>query len=214
MRLVLLGPPGAGKGTQATRIVEKYQIPHISTGEILRRNIKEGTALGKKAKEFMDKGELVPDSLVLELVEHRLEEGDCRDGFLLDGFPRTVLQAEKFDEYLEGKNVSLTKVVDLIVSEEILMDRMIGRRVCRNCGATYHIVNMPTKQPGICDICGGEVYQRADDVEQTVRNRFEVYDRQTKPLVKYYQHTGSLAKIDGMAGLEEVFASIVAAVGA
>jgi len=213
-RLVLLGPPGAGKGTQAVRIVKEYQIPHISTGDIFRMNIKEGTALGKKAKEYMDKGELVPDSLVVDLVKDRLEADDCKNGFLLDGFPRTVFQAEQLDAYLKEKGQELTKVVDIFADEDVLFERMIGRRVCKNCGATYHIKNMPTKKEGICDNCGGEVYQRADDTEDTVRNRFEVYEKQTKPLVEYYEKAGNIAHIDGTIGLENVFASIVRIIGA
>ncbi|MDD2483617.1 MAG: adenylate kinase [Eubacteriales bacterium] len=213
-RLVLLGPPGAGKGTQAVKIVEEYQIPHISTGDIFRMNIKEGTALGKKAKEFMDKGELVPDSLVVDLVRDRLEAEDCKNGFLLDGFPRTVYQAEELDKYLSEKNLNLTKVIDIYAGEDVLFERMIGRRVCKNCGAPYHIKNMPPKKEGICDRCGGEVYQRADDTEETVKNRFEVYNKQTKPLVEYYENAGNIVHIDGTIGLENVFASIVRIVGA
>ena len=214
MQLVLLGPPGAGKGTQAVKIVEKYRIPHISTGDIFRMNIKEGTALGEKVKGYLDRGELVPDEVVLELIEDRLEEDDCKNGFLLDGFPRTVFQAEKFDEYLIRKDLGITKVISIDVSEEVLMERMSGRRVCKNCGATYNTKNMPPKKDGICDLCGGEVYQRVDDKEETVRNRFEIYERQTKPLVEYYEKAGSILHLDGTIGLENVFAAIVAAVGA
>jgi adenylate kinase len=212
-KLVLLGPPGAGKGTQAKKISEKYNLPHISTGDIFRRNIKEGTPLGMKAKEYMDKGELVPDELVIELVEDRLEQDDCKDGFLLDGFPRTVNQAEKLDEYLSSKGNSLDLVIDLEVDEDILLDRMIGRRVCKVCGANYHIKTMPPKKEGVCDVCGGEVIQRADDTEETVRNRFEVYQRQTAPLIEYYQEKNLLAKIEGTGGPDKVFESIVSALG-
>ncbi|MGI6728533.1 MAG: adenylate kinase [Anaerovoracaceae bacterium] len=213
-RLVLLGPPGAGKGTQAVKIAEKYQIPHISTGDIFRKNVKEGTPLGKKAKEYMDKGALVPDELVVELVKDRLNAEDCKDGFLLDGFPRTVFQAEELDKYLKLKGASLDKVIDIDVSEEILLERMIGRRVCRACGTPYHIKNMPPKKEGVCDVCGGEVYQRADDTEETVKNRFKVYQKQTKPLVQYYEDAGNIVHIEGTGGLEKVFASIISALGA
>jgi adenylate kinase len=213
-RLVLLGPPGAGKGTQAVKIAEKYQIPHISTGDIFRKNVKEGTPLGKKAKEYMDKGALVPDELVVELVKDRLNAEDCKDGFLLDGFPRTVFQAEELDKYLKLKGASLDKVIDIDVSEEILLQRMIGRRVCRACGTPYHIKNMPPKKEGVCDVCGGEVYQRADDTEETVKNRFKVYQKQTKPLVQYYEDAGNIVHIEGTGGLEKVFASIISALGA
>ncbi len=210
MKLVLLGPPGAGKGTQAVKIAEKYQIPHISTGDIFRANVKQGTPLGVKAKAYMDKGELVPDELVVALVEDRLGQPDCKDGFLLDGFPRTVFQAEKLDAYLKGRNDALTAVIDLRVDESELMDRMIGRRVCRACGAPYHITNMPPKQEGVCDLCGGEVYQRADDTEETVKNRFAVYKEQTMPLVDYYERSGALMPVPGSGGPEKVFETIVA----
>lgn len=208
-RLVLLGPPGAGKGTQAVKIAEKYQIPHISTGDIFRKNVKEETPLGKKAKEYMDKGELVPDELVVELVSDRLKEDDCKKGFLLDGFPRTVFQAEEFDKFLASNGIELDRVIDLIVDEDELLERMIGRRVCRTCGAPYHVKNMPPKQEGVCDICGGEVYQRADDTEETVRNRFQVYKDQTMPLVEYYEAKGNIAHIRGIGGPDAVFAAIM-----
>ncbi len=210
MKLVLLGPPGAGKGKKAVKIAEKYQIPHISTGDIFRANVKQGTPLGVKAKAYMDKGELVPDELVVALVEDRLGQPDCKDGFLLDGFPRTVFQAEKLDAYLKGRNDALTAVIDLRVDESELMDRMIGRRVCRACGAPYHITNMPPKQEGVCDLCGGEVYQRADDTEETVKNRFAVYKEQTMPLVDYYERSGALMPVPGSGGPEKVFETIVA----
>lgn len=213
MNLILLGPPGAGKGTQATRIIEKYGIPHISTGDIFRKNIKEGTALGKKAQEYMNKGELVPDDLVIEIATTRLLEDDCKKGFLLDGFPRTVYQAEKLDEFLEAHDRKIDKVLDIAVEKEELMVRLIGRRVCRACGATYHVVNMPPAKEGVCDACGGELYQRADDTEATVTNRIEVYNSQTMPLVDYYTKKGNIAHIDGAASLDNVFTAIVNVLG-
>ncbi len=213
LRTILLGPPGAGKGTQAVKIVEKYNIPHISTGDIFRKNIKEGTDLGKRAQEYMNKGELVPDDLVIEIATTRLLEDDCKNGFLLDGFPRTVYQAEKLDEFLNAHGQKLDKVLDIQVEAEELMTRLTGRRVCKACGASYHIVNIPSKKEGICDVCGGELIQRADDTEETVKNRIEVYNQQTMPLVEYYEKAGNIAHIDGATGLDNVFADIVSALG-
>ena len=162
LRTILLGPPGAGKGTQAAKIVEKYHIPHISTGDIFRENIKNGTELGKRAKEYMDKGELVPDDLVIEIATDRLLKDDCKDGFLLDGFPRTVYQAEKLDEFLKAHDSKIDKVLDIAVEKEELMTRLTGRRVCKACGASYHVVNIPPKKEGICDVCGAPLVQRAE----------------------------------------------------
>ena len=213
LRTILLGPPGAGKGTQAVKIVEKYGIPHISTGDIFRENIKKGTELGKKAQEYMNKGELVPDDLVIAIATARLLEDDCKNGFLLDGFPRTVYQAEKLDEFLEAHNSKIDKVVDISVGKEELMIRMTGRRVCKKCGASYHIVNIPPKKEGVCDICGGPLIQRDDDNAETAANRIEVYEEQTRPLVDYYKKAGNLILIDGTTGLENVFADIVRALG-
>ncbi|HML36971.1 MAG TPA: adenylate kinase [Bacillota bacterium] len=213
LRLILLGPPGAGKGTQAAMICQKYGIPHISTGDILRKHIKEGTDLGKKAQEYMNKGELVPDDLVLEIAAGRLMEEDCNRGFLLDGFPRTVYQAEQLDKFLNEKDLDIDLVIDINVGKEELMTRLIGRRVCRNCGATYHVINMPPEKEGICDVCGGALYQRSDDTAATVENRIEVYNAQTAPLVEYYEKLGKVAHIDGAMGLEDVFNDIVRIVG-
>lgn len=213
LRTVLLGPPGAGKGTQAARIVDKYGIPHISTGDIFRENIKKGTELGKKAQEYMNRGELVPDDLVIEIATTRLLEDDCRNGFLLDGFPRTVHQAEKLDEFLAAHGGQLDKVIDIAVGKDELMTRLTGRRVCKNCGASYHIVNIPPAKEGICDRCGGPLIQRADDNAETVANRIEVYEDQTKPLINYYEQAGKIVHIDGTTGLENVFADIVKALG-
>ncbi len=213
LRLILLGPPGAGKGTQAARICQKYSIPHISTGDIFRKHIKEGTDFGKKAQEYMNKGELVPDDLVLEIAEARLIEEDCSHGFLLDGFPRTVNQAEQLDKFLNARDLSIDKVLDIEVDKEVLMTRLIGRRVCRSCGSTYHVINMPPQKEGICDVCGGELYQRSDDSATTVANRIEVYNSLTSKLVEYYDRTGKVAHIDGSTGLETVFSDIVRAIG-
>lgn len=213
LRTVLLGPPGAGKGTQATRIVEKYNVPHISTGDIFRENIKNGTELGKKAQEYMNKGELVPDDLVIEIATTRLLADDCKEGFLLDGFPRTVYQAEKLDEFLKAHGLELGVVIDIEVGKDELITRLTGRRVCKACGASYHVVNIPPKTEGICDSCGGELFQRADDTVETVNNRIEVYNEQTMPLVDYYKNAGKLAVVDGALSLDTVFAEIVKAIG-
>ena len=213
LRAVLLGPPGAGKGTQAAKLVEKYDIPHISTGDIFRANIKEGTPLGKKAQEYMNAGELVPDELVVDLVTDRLKQDDCKNGFLLDGFPRTIFQAEKLDEFLATNDQKMDIVINLVVAKDALIKRLTGRRVCKNCGASYHIVNVPPKKEGICDVCGGELIQRADDNLETVENRINVYEEQTAPLVGYYKKAGSLVDFDGEASLDEVFDSIVKAIG-
>lgn len=214
LRAVLLGPPGAGKGTQAVRLVEKYDIPHISTGDIFRKNIKEGTELGKKAQEYMNAGELVPDELVVDLVKDRLQQDDCKNGFLLDGFPRTIFQAEKLDEFLAEMGQKMDIVINLKVEKESLIKRLTGRRVCKNCGASYHIINIPPKKDGVCDTCGGELMQRKDDNIETVENRINVYDDQTAPLIGYYKEAGTLVDFDGEQSLDEVFDAIVQAIGA
>lgn len=213
MRLILLGPPGAGKGTQASGIVNKYDIPHISTGDIFRKNIKEGTELGNKAKEYMDKGLLVPDELVVDLVKDRLTKDDCLDGFLLDGFPRTVAQADSLDTELNKLNWNLDKVINIQVSKEDLIERAVGRRICKECGATYHVKFNPPKKEGICDLCGGELYQRDDDNEETVSKRIEVYQKQTQPLIEYYEEKGILANINGEQDIDKVFNDIVDVLG-
>lgn len=214
MRLILLGPPGAGKGTQAAGIVEKYNIPHISTGDIFRKNIKEGTALGMKAKGYMDQGLLVPDELVVAIVEDRLSQEDCKTGFLLDGFPRTVAQAEALDGALSRMATSLDKVINVTVDKSILVGRAVGRRICKECGATYHIEFNPSVKPDVCDKCDGALYQRADDNEATVTTRIEVYLNETQPLIDYYDQKGILATIDGQQDIQKVFEDIVTALGA
>ena len=209
MRLVLLGPPGAGKGTQASAITKKYNIPHISTGDIFRLNIKEGTDLGKKAKEYMDKGLLVPDDIVVSIVKDRLTKDDCKDGFLLDGFPRTVNQADALDIELEKMGFKLDKVIHIDVEKDDLINRAIGRRICKKCGATYHVEFNPPKQSGKCDVCGEGLYQRDDDTEETVSRRIEVYLKETKPLIDYYTKKGIILNIDGKQSIEKVYEDIV-----
>jgi adenylate kinase len=211
MRIVLLGAPGAGKGTQGEKLVKKYQIPHISTGDIFRAAIKEGTALGKQAREYMDKGELVPDALVVGIVQERLQQPDCSAGFLLDGFPRTVGQAEALDSVLAGMGAPLTAVVSVDVGQGELLDRLTGRRVCKMCAATYHIKFNQPQVRNVCDKCGGELYQRADDSVETVNQRLEVYRRQTEPLAAYYREKNLLLAVDGSREIAEVFEEIVAA---
>lgn len=211
LSLILLGPPGAGKGTQAVKIKERFGIPHISTGEIFRQNIKSGTALGLKAQEYMNKGQLVPDELVIQIALDRLEKQDCRNGFLLDGFPRTIEQAKALDAYLASRG-GISRVLNVEVAEGELLRRLSGRRVCKACGATYHAADMPPRKEGVCDACGGEVVQRADDAEETVRNRIKVYETQTKPLIDYYEKAGNLVHIDGAAGLDSVFSAMVKAI--
>ncbi|HLS52533.1 MAG TPA: adenylate kinase [Tissierellaceae bacterium] len=209
MRLVLLGPPGVGKGTQASNIVEKYNIPHISTGDIFRANIKEGTELGKTAKEYMDKGLLVPDEIVVSIVKDRISQKDCENGFLLDGFPRTVEQGKALDEELSNMGIKLDKVVNIEASEDVLIERITGRRICKQCGATYHVKNKPPKVDGICDIDGGTLYQREDDKVETVATRIQVYQKQTQPLIDYYKNKGLLLEIDGTRAIEDIFNTIV-----
>jgi adenylate kinase len=209
MRLMLLGPPGAGKGTQAESISKKFNIPHISTGDIFRQNIKNGTELGQKAQEFMNKGLLVPDELVVDLVKDRLSQEDCQNGFLLDGFPRTIPQADALDRELNNMGINLDHVINIQVDREILIERAVGRRVCKQCGAAYHIKFNPPKAEGICDKCGGELEQRKDDLEATVAKRIEVYLEQTEPLIAYYSRKGIIQNIDGTQEIKTVFNSIL-----
>ena len=211
MRLILLGPPGAGKGTQAAGIVEKYKIPHISTGDIFRQNIKEGTELGKKAKEYMDQGLLVPDELTVGLVTDRISQPDCGNGFMLDGFPRNVSQAVQLDAFLKNNGIALDKVINIEVDKEKLVARAVGRRICKSCGATYNIEFHPSKEEGVCYICKGDLYQRAYDNEETVSKRIQVYLDETKPLADYYSKVGIIADIDGQQSIDKVFNDIVSA---
>ena len=208
MNLVLMGLPGAGKGTQAERIVEKYNIPHISTGDMFRAAMKEGTELGLKAKSFMDQGQLVPDEVTIGIVRERLEKEDCKNGFLLDGFPRTVPQAEALEQMLGQLGRHIDYVINVDVDQSILMERLTGRRICKECGSTYHLVFNPPSKEGICDKCGGELYQRADDNEETVGNRLEVNVKQSKPLLDFYEAKGYLRNIDGQQPIGQVFSDI------
>ncbi|BCN32743.1 adenylate kinase [Anaeromicropila herbilytica] len=213
MKIIMLGAPGAGKGTQAKKIAEKYHIPHISTGDIFRANIKEGTELGKKAKTFMDQGLLVPDELVVDLVVDRVKQNDCTKGYVLDGFPRTIPQAEALDKALEAINEKMDYAINVEVPDANIVSRMSGRRACLKCGATYHIVNIPTKVEGICDVCGSEVVLRDDDKEETVKKRLSVYHEQTQPLIEYYNKKGILVEVDGTRDFDQVFQAIVKVLG-
>jgi adenylate kinase len=208
MNLVLLGPPGAGKGTQAELIIEKYGIPHISTGDIFRSAIKEGTPLGIEAKRYIDNGQLVPDDVVVGIVKDRLAKGDCKKGFLLDGFPRTISQADSLTSFLNDSGRKLTAVINIEVDFQILLKRLTGRRVCRNCAAVYHVESKPPTVTGICNHCGGEVYQREDDAPETVKKRLEVYQKQTEPLINYYRSKGLLFEFDGQITITALFEQI------
>ncbi|WP_251860731.1 adenylate kinase [Clostridium sp. Marseille-Q2269] len=208
MRVILLGPPGAGKGTQAKLISEKFSIPHISTGDIFRANIKEKTPLGIEAKKYIDNGQLVPDKVTIGIVKDRLTKDDCDNGFLLDGFPRTVAQAEALDEFLKGINKDLDVALLIKMPEEFILERMTGRRVCTSCGASYHIRFNPPKVEGKCDICDNELIQRKDDTEATVKERLEVYSKQTYPLINYYKDNGIISEINGTESIDKVFGNI------
>ena len=208
MKIIMLGAPGAGKGTQAKKIAAKYDIPHISTGDIFRANIKNGTELGKKAKTYMDQGLLVPDELVVDLVVDRVNQEDCGNGYVLDGFPRTIPQAEALDTALSGLGQKLDYAIDVDVPDENIIRRMSGRRACVGCGATYHLEYAPTKTEGICDACGGELILRDDDKPETVKKRLDVYHEQTQPLIDYYTQAGILKTVDGTVDIEDVFRAI------
>jgi len=213
MKLILLGAPGAGKGTQAALIADRYSIPHISTGDIFRANIKAGTPLGVKAKEYIDCGKLVPDELTIGLLMDRVAQDDCKDGYILDGFPRTIPQAEKLDEALRAASDKLDAVIDIECNDEFIIKRMAGRRVCPGCGATYHVTNIPPKKEGICDKCGKAIEIRKDDEPETVKARLATYHEQTEPLIKYYGDQKLIVTIDGEQGLQETFDDIVKALG-
>lgn len=211
--LILLGPPGAGKGTQAGRIVEDYAVPHISTGDILRAAVKNETQMGLEAKRYMDAGELVPDEVVIGIVKDRLQEPDTANGFLMDGFPRTIPQAESLDRSLEDLGRSVTRVVAILVDDEELVKRLSGRRICRECQTPYHVYANPSQKEGVCDKCGGELFQREDDQEATVRNRLSVYAEQTEPLIDYYDRQGLVSRIDGQQSPDAVYEDIKQAIG-
>ena len=208
MRLILLGPPGAGKGTQANMLSEKFMVPQISTGDILRKTVKEKTELGLKAKGFMDSGRLVPDDVVIGLIRERIKEKDCEKGFILDGFPRTIVQAEKLSEMLDEMNLNIDKVIDFEIDSEEVINRLTGRRTCSNCGAMFHEKSRPPKSSGECDSCGGKLYQRDDDKSETIRKRLEVYELETAPLKEFYRKKGNLKTAQGSGSAEEIFSRV------
>jgi adenylate kinase len=212
MRAILLGPPGCGKGTQAKILIDTYSIPQIATGDILREALKKGTPLGKQAQSYMDKGQLVPDELVIQIIEERLKQDDCAGGFILDGFPRTIAQAEALDKTLTAMGLSLEHVFNIAVGDDELIKRLTGRRICKSCGASYHIVFNPPREEGRCDTCQGELYQRDDDKEETIRNRLKVYQDQTAPLITFYHEKKILSSIDGVGSIEQITARLKAAV--
>ena len=213
MKIIMLGAPGAGKGTQAKQIAAKYEIPHISTGDIFRANIKEGTALGMEAKSYMDKGQLVPDELTVKILLDRVSKDDCKNGYVLDGFPRTIPQADVLDKAVSELNDKIDYAINVDVNDDNIIRRMSGRRACLNCGATYHIVNVPPKKEGICDTCGSELVIRDDDKEETVKARLLAYHEQTQPLIDYYNNKGILKEVDGTKDMNDVFADIVNILG-
>lgn len=208
MKLILLGPPGAGKGTQAKNICDEFKIPHISSGDIFRKYFQENKPLGIEAVKYINKGELVPDDITIKIMEDRLSVDDSKEGFLLDGFPRTIKQAETLDDFLSKIDETLDRALIIDVPKSFILERVTGRRICKNCGASYHIVHNPPKVEGICDVCGKEIVQREDDTLDTVNNRLEVYYRQTSPVIDYYREKGVLSLVDGTQGIEEVLESI------
>lgn len=214
MKIIMLGAPGAGKGTQAKKIAEKYQIPHVSTGDIFRSNIKEGTQLGRKAKEYMDQGALVPDELTIGMLMDRIQQEDCSNGYVLDGFPRTIPQAESLQKAITEMGQKIDFAINVDVPDENIINRMSGRRACISCGATYHIVYNPSKVEGICDVCGSELVLRDDDKPETVKKRLAVYHDQTRPLIDYYKEAGVLVNVDGTQELNKVFSDITVILGA
>jgi adenylate kinase len=214
MRMVLLGPPGGGKGTQAQKLIEKYAIPQVSTGDLFRAAVKNQTELGKKAKEYMDKGSLVPDEIVIGMVKERLAKDDCKKGFILDGFPRTIAQAEALDKMLPELKMKLDAVVEIEVPDVEVVKRLSGRRTCTKCGAMYHVEFNAPKVAGKCDKCGGDLYQRDDDNEKTIKSRLDVYHNQTSPLVGYYQKKGIFKKVAGLGDISEIFSKVVKALEA
>ena len=213
MKVIMLGAPGAGKGTQAKMIAEKYGVPHISTGDIFRANIKEGTELGMEAKKYMDQGQLVPDELTVRILLDRVAKDDCKNGYVLDGFPRTIPQAEVLDKALSEINDKIDYAINVDVPDENIINRMGGRRACLSCGATYHMVHIPPKKEGICDVCGQPLVLRDDDKLETVKNRLDVYHKQTQPLIDFYNAKGILKSVDGTVDMKDVFAAIVAILG-
>ncbi|HET6515626.1 MAG TPA: adenylate kinase [Thermodesulfovibrionales bacterium] len=213
MRLVLLGAPGAGKGTQAKKLIEKYGVPQISTGDLLRAAVAAGTPLGKEAKSYMDKGELVPDRVVLGMVEERLKKDDCKKGYILDGFPRNTAQAEALDKMLAGLNMSLSAALSVDVPLDDLMKRLTGRRTCKACGQMYNVYFNTPKKEGVCDKCGGELFQRDDDKEGTIKKRLEVYNAQTAPLIDYYGRKRILSSVKGTGGIDDIFKAVCASLG-
>jgi len=213
VKIVLLGPPGAGKGTQAKSISNKYSIPHISTGDIFRKNISENTPLGVEAKSYMDKGQLVPDEVTINMVKDRLQQADCKNGYLLDGFPRTVAQAEALNSFLIGRDEQLDTALLIKVPNEFILERMTGRRVCPSCGASYHVKFNPPANGGKCDLCGSEVIQRKDDTVETVKERLDVYEKETQPLIDFYDNKQLLSQVDGTKAINEVFRGICEILG-
>jgi len=210
MQIILMGPPGAGKGTQAVNLVKRYGLLHISTGDMFREAVKEGTPLGKEAKSYMDAGKLVPDEVTIGIVRERLSKDDCKKGFILDGFPRTVEQADALAEIFKDNGMKLTAVVNISAPTQDLLERAVGRRICKNCGHSFHVKFHPTKVEGVCDDCGGATYQRADDSEETMKSRLSVYESSTRPLIEYYKKAGVYKEIDGRQDIAKVEADLAA----